>query len=87
MNLPHPDTGRPVIGAPIPDWLVDLVNNARGRVCRDPHPVLGRRTDGTGPVFLEVNSSGDLNLPQLANGKGVFDYGRTGHLWDCGRQI
>jgi len=40
-----------------------------------------------GPVFLEVNFGGDLNLAQLANGKGVLDEGYIEHLRECGYRI
>ena len=40
-----------------------------------------------GPVFLEVNFGGDLNLAQLANGKGILDHGYTEHLRECGFRI
>ena len=40
-----------------------------------------------GPVFLEVNFGGDLNLPQLANGKGVLDDTYAEHLRHCGYRI
>jgi hypothetical protein len=71
-NGPHPDTGRPIVGMPIPYWprIVELVRSAA--------PVfVGIRTQSwdialtdQGPVFLELNFWGDLNLAQLANGKG-----------------
>jgi len=38
-------------------------------------------------VFLEVNFGGDLNLAQLANGKGVLDEGYIEHLRECGYRI
>jgi hypothetical protein len=40
-----------------------------------------------GPVFLEVNFGGDLNLAQLANGKGGLDHWYTGHRRECSFQI
>ena len=40
-----------------------------------------------GPVFLEVNFGGDLNLAQLANSEGVLDHGYTEHLRECGYRI
>ena len=36
-----------------------------------PHPVLGRGADRQGPVLLELNFGGDLNLAQLAHGVGL----------------
>jgi hypothetical protein len=89
VNEPHPDTGRPIVGTAIPDWsrLVELVLAAA--------PVFaGIRTQSwdialtdQGPVFLEVNFGGDLNLVQLANGKGILDDAFVAHLRECGYRI
>ena len=40
-----------------------------------------------GPGFLEVNFRADLNLAQLADGKGGLDHGYTEHLRECGFRI
>ena len=40
-----------------------------------------------GPGLLKVNFGGDLNLAQLANGKGGLDRGYTEHLRECGLRI
>jgi hypothetical protein len=37
-----------------------------------------------GPVLLEVNFGGDVNLPQLAWGSGVLDSTYRAHLLACG---
>ena len=37
-----------------------------------------------GPVLLEVNWGGDLNLAQLATGDGVLDQVHAAHLRRCG---
>jgi hypothetical protein len=37
-----------------------------------------------GPVLLEVNFGGDLNLAQLAEGRGVLDDDYRAHLRQCG---
>jgi hypothetical protein len=75
INEPHPDTRRSVVGTPIPDWeyLVNLMKRAA--------PVFaGIRTQSwdialtdRGPVVLEVNFGGVLNLAQPPNGKSVLD--------------
>ena len=89
VHEPHLDTGRPVIGPPIPGWqrLVELVKSAAA-------VFVGIRTQSwdvaltdQGQVFLEVNFGGDLNLAQLANGKGVLDEGYIEHLRECGYRI
>ena len=40
-----------------------------------------------GPVLLEVNYGGDLNLGQLAHGKGVLDEVYAEHLRRCGYKL
>ena len=89
VNEPHPDTGEAILGTPIPDWprLVELVMAAA--------PVFaGIRTQfwdialtDRGPVFLELNFGGDLNLAQLANGKGILDKAYVEHLRECGHPV
>ncbi len=72
---PHPDTGQPVIWFGVPRWPA-LCGLAREAATVFP----GIRTQSwdiavtdQGPVLLEVNFGGDLNLAQLAEGKGVLD--------------
>jgi hypothetical protein len=86
---PHRDTGRPILGTPIPDWLrlVELVMAAA--------PVFGGiraqswdiAPTNRGPVFLELNFGGDLNLAQLADGKGVLDKPHVEHLRERGYPV
>lgn len=66
-NENHPGTNRPIVGAVIPDWewLTALVSEAA-------KVFAGIRTQSwdvaltdQGPVLLEVNFGGDLNLHQL----------------------
>jgi hypothetical protein len=82
----HPDTNAPLVGATLPNWpdLRDLVLRA---ACVFP----GIRTQSwdvaltdRGPVLLEVNYGGDLNLAQLAEGRGVLDETYREHLSACG---
>lgn len=85
----HPDTGRPLVGTSIPDW--DRVTG----LARDAARLLpGIRTQSwdialtdAGPVVLEVNFGGDLNLAQLAEGAGVLDDDYRAHLRACGYRI
>jgi hypothetical protein len=85
-NEAHPDTGQPLIDFAIPDWwhLYELALEAAS-------VFPGIRTQSWdvaitehGPVFLEVNFGGDLNLPQLAEGRGVLDGEYRDHLRECG---
>jgi hypothetical protein len=81
----HPDTGKPIPGTTIPDWerIQELIEAAS--------PIFaGIRTQSWdialadhGPVFLEVNFGGDLNLAQLADNTGVLDAAYAKHLEAC----
>lgn len=86
VNEAHPDTKRPIVGTLIPQWaaLTRLVISA-------PEILPGIRTQSwdvalaaAGPVLLEVNYGGDLNLAQLAHGAGVLDERYVEHLACCG---
>jgi len=86
VNETHPDTKRPIIGTLIPQW------NALARlVISAAYSLPGIRTQSwdialaaEGPVLLEVNYGGDLNLAQLAHGTGVLDERYVEHLARCG---
>ncbi len=78
----HPDTGRSLVGFELPDW------HAATSIClRGAGALPGLRTQSwdiafsnKGPVGIEVNWGGDLNLHQLAHGKGVLSDGLIRHL-------
>ena len=89
LNETHPDTRNSLLGTRIPAWkrLVDLV-------CEAAAVFPGIRTQSwdvalsdQGPVLLEVNYGGDLNLGQLAHGKGVLDDVYAEHLRRCGYKL
>lgn len=82
VDFRHPETGLPIVGTQIPGWA---------KVCELAYQAArlfpGVRTQSwdialtdTGPVALEVNWGGDLNLAQLAYGKGVLDATYNDHL-------
>jgi hypothetical protein len=78
----HPNTGVAVVGAMIPHWseTVDLVTTAALLL-----PGIGTQSwdvavASTGGVLLEVNFGGDLNLSQLASGRGTLDDTFREHL-------
>ena len=86
INDPHPDTGQPIVGTVIPGW-----ENLLGLVDTAAKVFAGIRTQSwdialsdKGPVFLELNFGGDLNLHQLAHGAGVLDAVYRRHLRRCG---
>ena len=89
VNEPHPDTMYPVVGTIIPDWE-GLTERVREAAALFP----GIRTQSwdvalsdRGPVLLEVNYGGDLNLGQLAHGKGALDEVYAEHLQQCGYKL
>ena len=89
VNPAHPDTGLSIVGQRIPGWasLMTMAEEAS-------RLLPGLRTQSwdialsaAGPVPLEVNFGGDLNLAQLAYGAGVLDDRYEGHLRRCGYRI
>lgn len=82
----HPDTGRTVIGFEVPHW-----SRLCALACEAAAVFPGIRTQSwdialtdQGPILLEVNFGGDLNLAQLAEGRGVLDDEYRAHLRHCG---
>lgn len=78
----HPDTGAAILGTVIPNWheLTQLVLEAA-------KSLPGIRTQSwdvaitdAGPILIEVNFGGDLNLLQLSSGVGVLDDVYRAHL-------
>jgi hypothetical protein len=88
-NESHPDTGHPMVGTMLPDWQA-----VRERVREAAALFPGIRTQSwdvalsdRGPVLLEVNYGGDLNLGRLAHGKDVLDEVYAEHLRRCGCKL
>ena len=86
IDAPHSDTGATIAGTTVPSWqaLTDMVRTAS-------QVFAGIRTQSwdialtaDGPIFLELNYGGDLNLHQLAHGAGVLDETYREHLRRCG---
>ena len=78
----HPDTHARLIGTILPDWpqLVDMVLRAATLL-----PGIGTQSrdiaiSADGPVILEVNLDGDLNLTPLPSGRGTLDAVYGQHL-------
>jgi len=88
-DIAHPDTGRPLVGVTVPDW--DAVIASTIRAARTLPGVRTQSWDvaitDAGPVLLEVNWGGDLNLAQLAWGRGVLDDRYRAHLCRCGYRL
>jgi len=89
VNGVHPDSGRPIIGTPIPDWqaLVAMTQEAARLLPAIRTQSWDIAVTDEGPVPLEVNFGGDLNLAQLAYGAGVLDERYEDHLRRCGYRI
>ena len=86
VNSAHPDTGRQIVGTQIPGW-----NRLKEIVLAAAPIFAGIHTQSwdvalteNGPVLLEINFGGDLNLAQLATGKGVLDAAYSEHLREWG---
>jgi len=86
VDAPHPDTGAPIVGTVIPDWekLKDMVRTASQVFAGIRTQSWDVALSANGPVFLELNYGGDLNLHQLAHGAGVLDDVYRSHLRRCG---
>jgi hypothetical protein len=82
----HPDTGEPIVGLALPDWrkAVDLCRTAAGVAPAIRTQSWDIALTDAGPVLLELNFGGDLNLHQLAHGKGLLEGDYLGHLERCG---
>ena len=86
VDAPHPDTGATIVGTVIPDWakLKDMVRTASQVFAGIRTQSWDVAISANGPVFLELNYGGDLNLHQLAHGTGVLDDVYRSHLRRCG---
>lgn len=86
VDVPHPDSGEPIVGFAVPDW--SNVVEAGLRAATTLPEIRTQSWDiavtDRGPVILEVNYGGDLNLAQLAWGSGLLDDAYRAHLAECG---
>ena len=81
----HPDTDVRLAGATLPQF-----DEAMALVGRAAAAFPGIRTQSwdialsdQGPIAMELNFGGDLNLHQLAHGRGVMDARYRDHVADC----
>jgi hypothetical protein len=86
VNDVHPDTGRQLVGTQISNWnmLKEIVLTAAPIFAGIRSQSWDVALTEHGPVFLEVNFGGDLNLAQLATGKGALDAAYSEHLTEWG---
>lgn len=82
----HPDTDLEICGYALPDW-----DKVKDSVLSASEHFPGIRTQGwdvcftaSGPVLLEMNFGGDLNMHQHAHRRGILDSEFSGHLRACG---
>ncbi len=82
----HPDTGAMLLSRMLPHW-----SDAKDMCLRAAGMLPGIRTQSwdialtpDGPVALEVNWGGDLNLHQLAHGHGALTSSFCAHLREAG---
>jgi len=71
----HPDTGGAIAGTTLPNW-----DAAKSLCLSHAEALSGIKLQAwdialcpAGPVVMEINIGGDLNLPQLAAGAGILD--------------
>jgi hypothetical protein len=81
----HRDTGNVLVGTSIPNWgqVVDMVQRAATVFAGIRTQSWDVALTDHGPVLLEANYGGDLNLAQLASGEGVLDHVYAAHLEEC----
>ncbi len=82
----HPDTGQPIVGLELPDWqaALDLCLAAAATLPAIRTQSWDIALTSQGPVLVEANFGGDLNLPQIAMGAGCLDERFRDHLIRCG---
>jgi hypothetical protein len=70
----HPDTGRKLPGAVLPDWAdaVALCLHATASLPGIPMQAWDVALTDRGPVLLEVNVNGGMRLPQLVMNAGLY---------------
>lgn len=82
----HPDTGARLVGLKLPDW--EEAGRMVSRAASMFPPIRTQSWDvalsDTGPLALELNFGGDLNLHQLAHDRGVLSDAYIQHLAACG---
>lgn len=71
----HPDTGEALLGAILPDWraALDMVTRAGRLFPMVPFQHWDIALTDSGPVVLEVNTTGGTNILQWASGRGLYD--------------
>lgn len=71
----HPETGERFIGFALPLWqsVIELCRSAAAALPGIPLQAWDIAICPNGPVLVEANIGGDLNLPQIATGNGIMD--------------
>lgn len=78
----HPDTGESLAGFELPLWqsVTELCRSAAVELPGLPFQAWDIAICPDGPVLVEANIGGDLNLPQIASGNGIMDQRLTEFL-------
>jgi hypothetical protein len=82
----HPDTGAELPGMPIPGWdqIIETCTLSAGLFPGVRTQSWDIALTSSGPVLLEFNLGGDLNLHQLAHNRGRLTSNFIAHLRRCG---
>lgn len=74
-SIKHPQTQQELLGVVLPDWdqLVDLARRAHRAFPGFIFPGWDIAITDAGPVILEANMTGDVDLPQMAHRTGFMD--------------
>ena len=70
----HPETGAALLGETLPMWsaLLDLVHTCSPIFSPVSYQSMDIALTASGPVLIEINTSGGFDLPQLATGQGFL---------------
>ena len=73
----HPDTGQSLIGWQLPGWTAMVTTCLEAAIAFPGLRIQAWDAASTpdGPLFIEMNTRGDLDLVQLAHGRGLIDAG------------
>lgn len=71
----HPDTGEPLVDFGVPGWseILEIARRGARVLAGLSLQAWDVAITDRGPVLVEVNIGGDVDLPQLADGEGLLD--------------
>jgi glutathione synthase/RimK-type ligase-like ATP-grasp enzyme len=82
----HPETGDKLVGLTLPYWneLINVNHTCARLFAPVRYNTLDIALTQDGPVFIEVNTGGSFELPQLASGSGFLTEEICDFLENCG---